>query len=63
MTENLKKFLEDNPKYTTEPTKKVPDDKHDPSRSAEMDGEEKDSVSHRGKAIKLLAGETSFFTD
>ncbi|MBR5745869.1 MAG: RdgB/HAM1 family non-canonical purine NTP pyrophosphatase [Clostridia bacterium] len=30
---------------------------------AEMDGEEKDSVSHRGKAIKLLAGETSFFTD
>ena len=38
---NLKKFLEDNPKYTTEPTKKVPDTKHDPSRSEDMDGVEK----------------------
>ena len=37
---NLKKFLEDNKKFTTEPTKKVPDNKHDPSRSEEMDGVE-----------------------
>ena len=39
-SDNLKKFLEDNPKYTTEPTKKVPDNKHDPSRSDDMDGVE-----------------------
>lgn len=39
--DNLKKFLEDNPKYTTEPTKKVPDSKHDPSRSDDMDGVER----------------------
>lgn len=38
--DNLKKFLEDNPKYKTEPTKKVPDGKHDPSRSDDMDGVE-----------------------
>ena len=38
--DNLKKFLEDNKKYTTEPTKKVPDNKHDPSKSDEMDGVE-----------------------
>ena len=39
--DNLKKFLEDNPKYTAEPTKKVPDSKHDPSRSDDMDGVER----------------------
>ena len=39
-SENLKKFLEDNKKYTTEPTKKVPDNKHDPSKSDDMDGVE-----------------------
>ena len=39
-SENLKKFLEDNKKYTTEPTKKVPDTKHDPSKSDDMDGVE-----------------------
>lgn len=39
--DNLKKFLEDNPKYTTEPTKKVPDSKHDPSRTEDMDGVER----------------------
>lgn len=38
--DNLKKFLEDNPKYKTEPTKKVPDGKHEPSRSDNMDGVE-----------------------
>ena len=38
--DNLKKFLEENPKYTTEPTKKVPDNKHDPSKSDDMDGVE-----------------------
>ncbi len=37
---NLKKFLEDNRKYTAEPTKKVPDSRHDPSRSEDMDGVE-----------------------
>ena len=37
---NLKKFLEDNPKFKTEPTKKVPDSRHDPSRSEDMDGVE-----------------------
>ena len=39
--DNLKKFLEDNPKYTSEPTKKVPDSRHDPSRSDDMDGVER----------------------
>lgn len=39
-SDNLKKFLKDNPKYTSEPTKKVPDNKHDPSRSDDMDGVE-----------------------
>ena len=38
--DNLKKFLEENPKYKTEPTKKVPDGKHEPSRSDNMDGVE-----------------------
>ena len=38
--DNLKKFLEENKKFTTEPTKKVPDNKHDPSKSDEMDGVE-----------------------
>lgn len=38
--DNLKKFLEENPKYTTEPTKKIRDNKHDPSRSDDMDGVE-----------------------
>lgn len=39
-SDNLKKFLEENPKYTTEPTKRLPDTKHEPSRSENMDGVE-----------------------
>ena len=39
-SENLKKFLEDNPRFTAEPTKKVPDSRHEPSRSDNMDGVE-----------------------
>ena len=39
-SDNLKKFLEDNPKYTAEPTKRLPDGKHEPSRSDNMDGVE-----------------------
>lgn len=39
-SENLEKFLKENPKYTKEPTKQVPDNKHDPSRSDDMDGVE-----------------------
>ena len=39
-SENLKKFLENNKKYTSEPTKKVQDNRHDPSRSEDMDGVE-----------------------
>ena len=39
--ENLKKFLEENPKFKTEPTKRVPDGKHEPSRSDDMDGVER----------------------
>lgn len=38
--DNLKKFLEGNPKYTAEPTKRLPDTKHEPSRSDNMDGVE-----------------------
>lgn len=38
--DNLKQFLENNPKYTTEPTKRLPDTKHEPSRSDNMDGVE-----------------------
>ena len=38
--DNLKKFLEENPKYTAEPTKRLPDSKHEPSRSDNMDGVE-----------------------
>ena len=38
--DNLKKFLEDNKKYTTEPTKRVPDTRHDPSKPDDMDGVE-----------------------
>lgn len=40
-SDNLKAFLEENPKYVTEQTKKVPDNRHDPSRSDDMDGVER----------------------
>ena len=36
-SENLKKFPEDNPGFTAEPSKRVPDSRHEPSRSDNID--------------------------